>query len=80
MLGHFETFVQIKTLYKGPLKLHNLKLIKVQAIRFSEYYDPDDIDAIMDSYGSSDIHNLLLEESPPLNSTEIDAGEAKIYV
>ncbi|MDE0331921.1 MAG: hypothetical protein OXL41_08630 [Nitrospinae bacterium] len=80
LLRHFETFLQIKTLYKGPLKLHKLGLVSVSSIRFSDYYDHEDIESIMGLYGSDDISIISANEQSPAGTTEIDAGEAKIYV
>lgn len=80
MLQYFETFTQIRTLYKGPLRLHKLGLVKVKSIRFSEYYDSEDIDSILEQYGSDDINVLKKADNAPLNCVEIDAGEAILYV
>lgn len=80
MLQHFETFMQIRTLYKGPLMLHKLGLIRARCIKFSDYYDSDDIDAIVEQYGSDDIEVLTGVDQSPAGFTEVDAGEAKIYV
>lgn len=80
MLQHFETFMQIRTLYKGPLRLHKLGLIRARCIKFSDYYDSDDIDAIVEQYGSDDIDIMTSADASPTGLTEVDAGEAKIYV
>lgn len=80
MLHHFETFMQLKTLYKGPLKLHKLGLIKVHGIKFSNYYDADDIDAIIGQYGSNDIEVFSATDKPSNSLTKVDSGEATIYI
>ena len=80
MLKHFDAFAQIRTLYKGPLRLHKLGLVKVRAIRFTDYYDLDDVGAITDLYGSDDIKILSSTDPAPTGSTEVEAGEASVFV
>lgn len=80
MLQHFETFMQIRTLYKGPLMLHKLGLIRARCIKFSDYYGSDDIDTIVEQYGSDDIEVLTAGDQSPTDFTEVEAGEATIYV
>ena len=72
--------MQLRTLYKGPLKLHKLGLIKVHGIKFSNYYDADDIDAIIGQYGSNDIEVFSATDKPSNSLTKVDSGEATIYI
>lgn len=40
MIQQFDTFVQLKSLYKAGLKLHKLGLVKIKAIRFDMSFTP----------------------------------------
>lgn len=79
MLRHFKTFIQIKTLYKAPLRLHKLGLIKMRAIQFSSYYDEDDIESIVNLYGSDDISVALPTDPVPAGVRQVQAGEATLF-
>ncbi len=55
LLREFDYFIQLRTLYKAPLRLHLLGLMTVKGIRFSEYYDTEDISAIRERYIPNDV-------------------------
>ena len=56
MLQQFDTFVQLKSLYKAGLKLHKLGIVKIKAIRFDmTFYSKQEADEMFELYGSKDI-------------------------
>ena len=78
MLTEFDCFIQLKTLYKAGLQLHKLGLVKLKGIRFdSDFYTPDEANAMFSKYGSVDIQLVTLSIA---NSTEIKAGKAWLYL
>ena len=79
MLGSFDNFVQMKSLYKIALRLHKLQIVKVKAIRFDmEFYSQEDADAMFEKYGSEDIIKITDQTIP--EGEEIQAGKAWIYI
>lgn len=79
MLGSFDNFVQMKSLYKIALRLHKLQIVKVKAIRFDmTFYSKQDADAMFEKYGSDDILKITDLTIPA--GTEIQAGKAWIYI
>lgn len=79
MLGKVDYFIQLKTLYKAPLRLHKLGFIRIKAIRFTDYYDKEDIVSIKDKYIENNIQILSADE--PFSSERIvRAGEAILYI
>lgn len=80
LLKHFDYFVQLHTLYKGPLRLHILGQITVKGVRFSEYYDTEDIGAIRDLYIPKEVEVLTDEDKIPTDWTPLNCGEAVIYL
>ena len=79
MLGSFDNFVQMKSLYKIALRLHKLHIVRVKAIRFDmDFYSQDDADAMFEKYGSEDIIKITDRTIP--EGTEIQAGKAWIYI
>lgn len=80
MLAQFDTFVQLKSLYKAGLKLHGLGLVKIRAIRFDmDFYTEDEAKAMFAQYGYDDIE-LILSDHPQPACKEIQAGKAWLYV
>ena len=65
LLKHFDYFTQLRTLYKAPLRLHILGHIKVRGIRFSSYYDREDVSAIIDRYVPKGIKVIAPEGEVP---------------
>lgn len=80
LLRNFHYFIQLNTLYKGPLRAHALGLTTIKAIRFSTYYDSEDIASIRSLYVPDNVTLLSEADSPPSGATAIPAGEATIYV
>ena len=72
--------MQIKTLYKGPLKLHALGLIRVKGIKFTDNYKSDDIDQITKKYVKGDIHVIRPNQTNPTGLKSVIAGEAIISI
>ncbi|NLD50751.1 MAG: hypothetical protein GX660_26725 [Clostridiaceae bacterium] len=79
MLGAFDTFIQLKSLYKAGLRLHQLDLIKIKAIRFDmSFYSEDDANDMFNKYGSLDIIKVIDNSIP--EGLEIQAGKAWLYI
>lgn len=79
MLGSFDNFVQMKSLYKIALRLHKLQIIRVKAIRFDmDFYSQEDADTMFNKYGSEDIQKITDLTIP--DGQEIQAGKAWIYI
>jgi hypothetical protein len=78
LIKNVDNFMQIKSLYKAPLILHKLNLLKIRSILFSKFYDKEDIDNISRLYIANDIDivNKRLYEK----YIEIKCGEAIIYI
>lgn len=80
MIRYFDTFVQLKTLYKAALRLHSMGLIKVKAIRFDmSFYDEIQARDMYEMYGSPDIR-LITDANECQGCKEIKAGVAWIYI
>lgn len=79
MIQQFDTFVQLKSLYKAGLKLHKLGLVKIKAIRFDmSFYSSKEADEMFELYGSDDIIKITDNSIP--KGKEIPAGKAWIYI
>lgn len=79
MLQQFDTFVQLKSLYKAGLKLHKLGIVKIKAIRFDmDFYTKREADEMFELYGSNDIIKVTDNSIPA--GTEVQAGKAWLYV
>lgn len=80
LLANFDFFVQLRTLFKAPLRLHVLKLIKLKAIQFEEKFGAADIDAIRDLYVPSDVKILPKGKEPPAGLKAVQAGGAVVFL
>lgn len=79
MLQQFDTFVQIKSLYKAGLRLHKLGIVKIKAIRFDmNFYTEKEADEMFELYGSNDIIKVTDNRIP--EGTEVQAGKAWLYI
>lgn len=79
MLQQFDTFVQLKSLYKAGLKLHKLGIVKIKAIRFDmDFYTENEADEMFELYGSDDIIKVTDNSIPA--GREVQAGKAWLYV
>lgn len=79
MLQQFDTFVQLKSLYKAGLKLHKLGIVKIKAIRFDmSFYSKKEADEMFELYGSNDIIKVTDNSIPA--GTEVQAGKAWLYI
>ncbi|MGE0932150.1 hypothetical protein [Peijinzhouia sedimentorum] len=80
MLIQFDTFIQLKTIYKSGLRLHQLGLIKVDAISFnSNFYSYYEAQEMFKKYGSSDI-KFLYGKEPSTFTSKLIGGMATIYI
>lgn len=79
MIQEFDTFVQLKSLYKAGLKLHKLGVVQIKAIRFDmSFYSQQEADDMFELYGSDDIVKITDNSIP--EGTEVLAGKAWLYV
>lgn len=80
MLPHFDTFIQLNSLYKAALRLHAIGACHIRTIRFDE-----------DHYAGECLRQMIAKYVTPLNvpvltvgdpdpSPPIAAGWAKVYV
>ena len=80
MLRAFDYFLQLNTLYKGPLRLHSLGLCRVVAIRFADNYSESDIEAMRNKYVPRDVRVVGTSDAAPPNTTPVPAGMATLFV
>lgn len=80
MLRCFDTFVQLNTLYKAPLRLHQLELCNVAAIRFAKTYTDEDVEAISGLYVPKEVRVLRGGDTRPSGTRSILAGRATVYL
>ncbi|MCD6296613.1 MAG: hypothetical protein J7M30_05615 [Deltaproteobacteria bacterium] len=80
LLKQFDHFIQIRTLYKAPLRLHLLGQITVRGIQFTDYYDKEDVSSIKKLYVPNDINVINAGEKIPNDWTPIQCGEAQIFL
>ncbi len=79
MLNAFDTFIELKTLYKAGLRLHQLELVSIRAIKFDmSFYTISEADAMFAKYGSEDIQKVTSDIIPA--GTAILAGKAWLYI
>lgn len=79
MLEQFDTFIQLKSLYKSGLQLHKLGLVKIKAIRFDmSFYSVEEANEMFEKYGSADILKVIDNTIP--KGREIQAGKAWLYI
>ena len=79
MLGQFDTFVQLKSLYKAGLKLHKLGIVKIKAIKFDmTFYSDAQANEMFAKYGSDDITKVIDQTEP--EGYKIPAGKAWLYI
>lgn len=68
MLDEFDTFIQLNSVYKAGLKLHQLGLIKIKDIIFNNnIYSKDEALSMFQKYGSPDInfhHGFVPQNTP----------------
>lgn len=80
MLGVFDCFIQMKTLYKAALQLHKKGFVKVKAIAFDQsFYDKDEASLMYQKYCSNDIKDVTYSDADESWVT-IQAGKATLYV
>ncbi len=78
MLEQFDTFVQLKSLYKTGLRLHKLGMIKIKAIRFDmSFYSEEEANDMFELYGSSDILKITDDFVP--DGISVPAGKAWLF-
>ena len=79
MLAEFDTFVQLKSLYKAALRLHTIGIVRVKAIRVDmDFYSQQEADDMFAKYGSQDI--VKITDNREFEGKKIQAGKAWIYI
>ncbi len=79
MIDVVHHFLQLHTLYKAPLRLHQLGLLKVSAIQFSRQYTRDDVAAIVEKYVPKDVLVIADKAQAQSDWYPVTAGRAIIY-
>lgn len=80
MLDEFDTFIQLKSLYKSALRLHQLDVINISAISFdSTFYSQAQAQDMFNKYGSDNI-DFLYGVEPPSYSKLVIGGAATIFI
>ena len=80
LLKNVDYFLQIKTLYKAPLFLHNIGIVRIKGIMFSEYYDDEDILKIQELYIPKDVKIINSKNEEFKKYKEVKCGEATVYL
>ena len=80
MLNEFDTFIQLRTLYKTALKLHQMGHLQISAISFnSDFYTNVEAQAMFDKYAATEIEFHYSTE-PSSYTKKVNGGEATIYL
>lgn len=80
MIPNFDTFVQLKSLYKAGLRLHKLGIVNIKGIRFDmNFYTQQQANWMYEKYADG---IQLFEDKDMIspNLKEIRAGKAWLYV
>jgi hypothetical protein len=80
LLANVEHFIQLKSLFKAPLRAHKLGLANVEAISFRPCYSKQQIKQLRDLYVPEGVAVLPSEAPGPTNCRAIAAGNATIFV
>ena len=79
MLDEFDTFIQLNSVYKAGLKLHQLGLIRITGIIFHSIYTRDEAVSMFQKYGSQNINFHYNVVSPNIPNC-IRGGYADIII
>jgi hypothetical protein len=80
LLANCTSFVQLESLFKLALRLHELGLCRIVAIRFLDSYDQGDITRIGSMYVPDGVMTVYNQEDIPEGCREIDAGRAVLFI
>lgn len=80
LIRNFDYFLQIRTIYKAPLRLHEIGVLSVKAIQFSDYYDDGDVESITDLYVPNGVRVIEAPADIDPQWRRVQAGEAEIYL
>jgi hypothetical protein len=80
MLREFHCFVQLNTLYKASLRLHQIGLCRVKAIKFDPVYSHADVRAITKAYVPNDVCVIGENDALDADWTAVAAGRSTIYL
>ena len=79
MIGQFDSFLQMKSIYKAGLKLHQLGMTRIKGIKFdNKFYTQDDAERMFAKYCDNDIEFVVgnkFDKGIPLK-----AGMAILFV
>lgn len=80
MLGVFDCFVQIKTIYKAALRLHDIGFVTIKGIAFdTSFYNEEEAEEMYQKYCNKNIENVTY--SKPSDSWKaVEAGKATIFI
>lgn len=80
MLGVFDCFVQMKTLYKAALRLHEIGFVSIKAIAFdTSFYTQREVEEMYQKYCKEDIENVTYSKAKD-SWLAVDAGRATIFI
>lgn len=79
MLKHFDTFLQLKTLYKAAFRLHQVGLVQISAVSFSTSYSEQDVKSVCELYLPQDV-KVVAPDQPLVGCKMIPAGLARLYL
>lgn len=81
MLPYFSCFVQMKTLYKAALRLHQLGFVNLKAIRFDTgFYTEKTMGQMVDSYVPKGVKIIYADNEVKGTWRPVPAGLATIYL
>lgn len=81
MLAQFDCFVQLKTLYKAGLRLHQIGLARVRAIHFDgDFYTPEEAREMYDRYCTRDIALLARTADADASYVSVAGGKATLFI
>jgi hypothetical protein len=80
LIRNLDHFLQIRTTYKAPLRLHELGVLRVRAIHFSDFYDVEDVESIARLYVPNDVKVIDHIGEISAEWQKVQAGAADIYL
>lgn len=80
LIRNFDHFLQLQTMYKAPLRLHELGILDLKAVHFSGFYDEEDVKSISRLYVPKGVKVIESEADINPNWRQVSAGAADIYL
>ena len=80
LLDSCHSFIQLESLYKVALRLHEIGIIQIKAIKLLRPYDKEDVAQIQRKYISKGITVLNRNSPIPNEYRRVKAGRAFLYL